>query len=181
MDVDIDSDVGACIGCYIKRTAGGTFGAFQLHVCNRTQLFKQCSSHIERLLVELDKRFAPSPVQEKMTVLFDPQYLATHKTNIESSEYGRAELDFLRDKYKGLVGFDSESVRSEWEMLKPMLARFMNSSTAICSQGGFWQQFLSLNRSMNDEFLNENKNIHVLLSIYLISPTNSAECERGVC
>jgi hypothetical protein len=138
-------------------------------------LIKECIAHIERLLTELNKRFSQLPVQENLTVLFDPRYLIEHKKYIVSPDYGRSALGFLRDKYKGLGEFDSNAVRSEWETLKPTLVDFINTSPTIGTHARFWNQFLLLKQSLNDQFLRENQNILLLLSIYLISPTNSAD------
>lgn len=171
---------GPALASYIKRTEKGVYGAFKIDSCNRSELIKECIAHIDRLLSELNKRFSRSPVQESLTVLFDPRYLIEHKKDIASPDYGRSSLGFLRDKYKGLREFDSNAVRSEWETLKPTLADFVNTSATVGTQEGFWNQFLLLRQSLSDQFLGENQNILLLLSIYLISPTNSAECERGV-
>lgn len=171
---------GPTLAAYIKQTEKGTFGAFKIKLCDRQQLAKQCAEHVERLLKELDKRFAPKPVQEHMFVLFDPQYLIEHKEDIDSPEYGRLELDFIRNKYKNIIGFDSNAVRIEWESLKNPLKDFIDVFTRSNKEEKFWEQFLLYQKSVSSRFLDENKNILLLLSIYLISPTNSAECERGV-
>jgi hypothetical protein len=143
-------------------------------------LGQECLAHIERLFEELDKRFAPSPILENMTILFDPRYLMEHKKDLDCSTYGREQLNFIRHKYKNLSGFDFFAVQSEWELLKRSLCDFMEMSSATALQETFWQQFLLLQQSTNSQFLLENKNILILLNIYLISPTNSVECERGV-
>jgi hypothetical protein len=171
---------GPTLANYIKETEKGTFGAFKIKLCDRQEVAKQCSDHIERLLKEIDRRFAPSPIQENMAVLFDPRYLLEHKKDIDSPEYGRLALDFLRNKYKNLIGFDSNAVQIEWESLKQSLSGFIDIHLALKNEEPFWQQFLLHKRSTSDRFLDENKNVLLLLSIYLISPTNSAECERGV-
>jgi hypothetical protein len=89
-------------------------------------------------------------------------------------------LDFIRNKYKDFPGFDTDAVRSEWEMLKRSLSEFLDRPSSIDLQETFWQQFMLLKESVNSRFLEENKNLLTLLSIYLIAPTNSVECERGV-
>lgn len=171
---------GPTLAKYIKQTENGTFGAFEIKLCDRQELSKQCAEHIERLLKELDNRFAPKPVQEHMTVLFDHQYLVKHKEDIDSPEYGRSQLDFIRNKYKNIIGFDSNAVQIEWESLKNPLKDFIDIFTRSNQKEKFWEQFLLHQKSASTHFLDENKNILLLLSIYLISPTNSAECERGV-
>lgn len=171
---------GPTLAHYIKITEKGSFGAFKIKLCNRQELAKECSEHIERLLKELDKRFAPSPTRENLTVLFDPIYLIEHKNDIDSPEYGRSALDFLRNKYKSLVGFDSNAVQIEWESLKQSLYNFIDISPTLEKDASFWQEFLLFKKSTTDRFLDDNKNVLCLLGIHLISPTNSAECERGV-
>ncbi|CAF4004026.1 unnamed protein product [Rotaria sp. Silwood2] len=170
---------GPTLADYIKTTRNGTYGAFKINLCNRQKLTQECLAHIQRLLEELDKRFAPSPILECMTLLFDPRYLIEHKKDIDCPTYGRQELDFIRNKYKDLLGFDFYAVQNEWELLKRSLSHFLGRSSATDLQETFWQQFLLLQQSINSQFLSENKNILFLLNIYLISPTNSAECERG--
>lgn len=171
---------GPVLANYIKTTEQGTYGAFKLDLCNRQKLSQECVAHIERLFEELNKRFAPSRLLENMTVLFDPRYLIEHKKDIDYPTYGRQELNFIRRKYKDLSGFDFIAVQNEWELLKRSLSDFLDRSSAIDLHETFWQQFLLLQQTINSQFLVENKNILVLLNIYLISPTNSVECERGV-
>ncbi|CAF3750395.1 unnamed protein product [Rotaria socialis] len=137
------------------------------------------TAHIQRLIIELDKRFSLSPLLENMSVLFDPAYLIEHKADIDSPNYGRAELDSIRNKYQDFPGIDTKAVGSEWEKLKPPLSEFMDRSSSKNLQETFWQQFLLLKQSVNSRFLEENTNLLALLSIYLIAPTNSTECDRG--
>lgn len=171
---------GPTLASYIKETKGGNFGAFQIKLCDRQEVAKQCSDHLERLFKELDRRFAPSAIQENLTVLFDPRYLTEHKDDIKSPQYGRSALDFVRNKYKNFTGFDPNAVLIEWESLKQSLSDFIDTFLSSKKDEPFWEHFLLYKRSISDRFLDENKNVLLLLCIYLISPTNSAECERGV-
>lgn len=171
---------GPTLANYIKATGDETFGAFKIKLGNRQEFAKQCADHIERLLKELDRRFAPSPIQENMSVLFDPHYLIAHKNDIDSPDYGRSSLDFLRDKYKNLDGFDSNAVLIEWESLKQPLSHFVDVFPTSEPEETFWQKFIVFKSSISSQFIDGNKNVLLLLGIYLISPTNSAECERGV-
>ncbi len=166
---------------YLESTKNGTFGAFKINLGDRQKFSNDCRKHIDRLLEELSKRFAPSIIQENLSILFDPQYLIQHKKNISSTEYGRGAIDFLRKKYKNFVGFDSTSVRNEWDSLKPALSDYVNTLPTDCAAKEFWKSFLLLKQTTNILFDDHHKNILLLLNIYLISPTNSAECERGVC
>ncbi|CAF1341874.1 unnamed protein product, partial [Rotaria sordida] len=170
---------GSALADFIKTTEKRKYGAFKIDLSDRQQLAKECSAHIERLLIELDKRFAPSRLLESMTMLFDPIYLIEHKKDVDSPDYGRPELDFIRNKYKDFPGLDTDAVRSEWEILKPSLSEFLDRPSSIDLKETFWQQFLLLKQATNSRFLEENKNLLALLSIYLIMPTNSVECERG--
>jgi hypothetical protein len=171
---------GPALSDYIKTTVKESLGAFKLTLCDRQKVSNECCAHIERLLKELDRRFVPSPVHESLSVLFDPRYLIAHKKDIASPTYGRSELDFLRRKYERFDGFVSNDVRSEWESFKLALSDFVNFSSTMLSPTTFWKDFLALKRSTNVLFQNDNKNVLLLLGIYLIAPTNSAECERGV-
>ncbi|CAF4969970.1 unnamed protein product [Rotaria sp. Silwood1] len=143
---------------YILLTTEALYGSFKINLGDRKKFLNDCLEHIHRLLRELDRRFTPSKVQESLSILFDPQYLLTNKKNIGCLNYGRAELDFLRQKYKKFPGFDSNIVRNEWESFKQSLSDFTTT---------------------NSDFLRQYNNILFLMNIYLISPTNSAECERG--
>jgi hypothetical protein len=53
---------GPALAGSIEKTEKRNYGAFKINFCNRQQLAKECSAHIECLLIELDKGFAPSPV-----------------------------------------------------------------------------------------------------------------------
>ncbi|CAF2752095.1 unnamed protein product [Rotaria sp. Silwood2] len=170
---------GASLFDYIESTKNGTFGAFKIKLGDRQKFSNDCREHISRLLEELTKRFAPSVVQENLSILFDPQYLIQHKNDISSTEYGRGAIDFLRKKYKNFVGFDSTSVRNEWDSLKPALSNYINSLPSDYAVKEFWKSFILLKQTTNSLFNDQYKNIFLLLNIYLISPTNSVECERG--
>ena len=166
---------------YIKTTAKGKFGNFPITLKPRDELAKKCSEHIQRLLQELDRRFAPSPLRENLTVLFDPKYLVEHKNEINSPNYGRSAVNYLRDKYQNLHGFDSSAVAMEWERLKNPLSDFVDVLPVSESKiETFWTDFIKFKTSFSDQFIDEHKNILILLGVFLISPTNSAECERGV-
>jgi glutathione S-transferase len=60
---------GPTLANYIKATEEGIFGAFKIKLKNRQELAKQCSEHIERLLEELDRRFAPSPLRKFVCII----------------------------------------------------------------------------------------------------------------
>lgn len=62
----------------IKATEEGSFGASKIKLKNRQELAKQCSEHIERLLKELDRCFAPSPIQENMSVYYSILIILSH-------------------------------------------------------------------------------------------------------
>lgn len=171
---------GPALANYVKTTEKGTFGGFKIKLGNRQELAKECSEHIERLFKELDRRFAPSPIQENLTMLFDPGYLYEHWKDIDTPAYGRSALDFLQNKYENLVGFDASAVQAEWESIKTALGDFMDISSSADQKENFWQKFLLWKQSTTPEFLTRTKNLLILLGVYLISPTNSAECERGV-
>ena len=104
-----------------------------------------------------------------------------HKNDINSNEYGRLALDFLRKKYKTFIRFDYTAVRNEWDSLKPALSDFINTLSINYSMKDFWKNFVLLKMTTTNLFNDQHKNILILLNVYLISPTNSAECERGVC
>ncbi|CAF3918967.1 unnamed protein product [Rotaria sp. Silwood1] len=173
------STVGPALFDYLQSTAEESFGSFRVTVGDRKMLLNNCLEHIHRLLRELDKRFTPSKLQECLSILFDPQYLIKNKRNISCLDYGRSELDFLRRKYNKFPNFDSNVVRNEWESLKQPLSDFANTFSTVQSTQTFWKDFIALKISTNSNFLSQHKNILLLLNIYLISPTNSAECERG--
>ena len=165
---------------YLNYTKNGSFGAFKITLGNRQKLMDECHEYIGRLVQELDKRFSPSVVNENLSVLFDPQHLIRHKQEIDSNQYGRSALTSVRNKYKDLKGFDFFAVIIEWQSLRPGLSDFTNCLRTGQSMASFWKDFILLKQSTNSLFNDEFKNILVLLGVYLISPTNSAEYERGV-
>ncbi|CAF1348456.1 unnamed protein product [Adineta ricciae] len=154
------SDVGPALSDYIESTKNGIFGAFDISLGDRQKFLHNSHQHIHRLLQEIAKRFPPSVVQENLSVLFDPQHLFKHKNKININEYGRSALSFLRKKYKNVVGFDHSSVGNEWESLKVSIYDYVNNLPNNTPVNEFWKNF-------------------ILLNIFLISPTNSAECEKG--
>ncbi|CAF2991799.1 unnamed protein product [Rotaria sp. Silwood2] len=173
------SATGPALSDYLESTKNGSFGAFKVNLGDRKKIFNSCREHINRLLEELARRFQPSLIQENLSILFDPQYLFQHKKDINSNEYGRSALDFLRKKYKNFVDFDFNSVRNEWESLKASLYDYVNSLPTDYSVKDFWKSYILQKQLMNNGFYYEFKNILLLLNVYLISPTNSTECERG--
>jgi hypothetical protein len=172
---------GASLFDYLELTKNGTFGAFQINLGNREKFSNDCRDHVNRLLEELPKRFSPSIVQENLSILFDPQYLIHHKKDISSPEYGRTAIDFLRKKYKRFISFDFNFAHNEWDSIKPGLSDYVHNLSTDCAVKEFWKNFILLKQTTNTLFDQQYKNILLLLDIYLISPTNSAECERGVC
>jgi hypothetical protein len=175
------SDNGPSLSDYLESTKNGTFGDFEIILGDREKFANDAQEHIKRLLNALAKRFAPSVGQENLSILFDPQYLIQHKNNLNSNEYGRFALDYLRKKYKNFPGFDYTVVRNEWDSLKPALSDFINTLSNSFLVKEFWKNFVLLKTTTNNLFPDQHKNILILLNIYLISPTNSVECERGVC
>ena len=101
-----------------------------------------------------------------------------HKDIVDQPEYGRVGLNYLREKYKNLPLFDKTAVQAEWELIKISLAEFLKSSL-IHARKTFWKAFVLLKQSTNEHFVKQYENILALLSIYLLSASNSAECERG--
>ena len=89
----------------------------------------------------------------------------------------RVSLDFLRQKYKSFPGFDCNVVRNEWECLKQPLHDFLDNVSINQFKNTFWKDFILLKTTTNSHFISQYKNILFLLNIYLISPTNNAECE----
>ena len=112
--------------------------------------------------------------------MFDTQYLIKNKKNISCLDYKRSELDLIRQKYNKFPNFDSNIVRNEWKSFKQPLSDFANTFSTVQATQTFWKDFLALKLTANSSFLSRHKNILLLFSIYLISSTNSAECERGV-
>ncbi len=160
-------------------TSNNSFGAFQIVLTDRSKLYAECFLHIDRLLIEIEKRFKPSKTQECFIVLFEPDYLIKYAKDVSKSFYGRQELDYLRLKYKKLNGFDLDQCRIEWETIKIPLGEFSSTNQQKNSRRIFWKSFILWREAIDDSFHERNKNILILLSIYLISPINSAECERG--
>jgi hypothetical protein len=175
------SIMGPTLADYVEATKLGSFGGFKINLGDRVMFFDDCRNHIIRLLQELDKRFQPSVVQENLSTLFDSQYLIKNKHELDSTEYGRRHLDFLRRRYKNLQEFDYNLVRNEWESLKPIIVDYIQSFPSDVPEKLFWKNFIALKQSTNNLFIEEYKNILLLLNVHLISPTNSVECERGVC
>jgi hypothetical protein len=130
-------------------------------------------------LIEIDKRFKPSEAQERFIVLFEPEYLIKNANEIAKSSYGRQELDFLRIKYQHLNGFDKNQCMIEWEKFKISLSEFAFNNREKTSRRQFWKFFIVWKEATDDSFHERYKNVLILLSVYLISPINSAECERG--
>lgn len=172
--------LGPSLNDYIKSiTSTNSFGAFQIALTDRSELYTECFVHINQLLVEIEKRFKPSEVQERFIVLFEPDYLIRNSSEVGKSSYGRQELDYLRMKYKNLNGFDSNQCKIEWETIKVSLSEFALNNKQKNSRRGFWKSFVIWKEAIDSSFGTRYKNILILLSIYLISPINSAECERG--
>ena len=160
-------------------TTENTYGAFPIVVSDRSTLFTELFLHIDRLLIEIDRRFKPSEVQECFIVLFEPDYLVKNEREIFKSSYGRKELEFLRIKYQHLQGFNKDQCIVEWEKLKIPLSEFVSDNREKNSRRTFWKCFILWKTSIDHSFHESYKNMLILLSIFLISPLNSAECERG--
>ena len=77
-------------------------------------------------------------------------------------------------------GFDSNAVIHEWESIKQCVSEFINNSSSVATEPLFWKTFIGLKQAIDNNFVHQYKNILILLNIYLIAPTNSAEYERGV-
>ena len=174
------STVGPSLSDYVESTKTGVFGAFDIDLGDRQKFLNDSHQHIDRLLREIARRFPSCAVQENLSMLFDPQYLIQHKNKINSNEFGRSALTFLRKKYKNLLGFDHTSVGNEWESMKVSLHDYVNNLSTNNSVKMFWKNFILLKQSTISLFREQYKNISILLNVFLISPTNSAECERGV-
>ncbi|CAF3930526.1 unnamed protein product [Rotaria sp. Silwood1] len=175
------SIMGPTLTSYIEATELGSFGSFKIKLGDRVMFFNDCRKHIQRLLQELDKRFKPSIVQEHLSMLFDVQHLIKNKNELDSIEYGRRSLDILRKKYKNLPDFDYNLVKNEWESFKPVVFDYKQSLSYDVSEQQIWKYLITFKLSTNNFFIDEYKNILILLNVYLIYPTNSVECERGVC
>lgn len=172
---------GPALAQYLHLTkTGNAFGAFTLpSKAERDDLAKECLLHIERFLEEIQRRFPASKLHDCLSHLFDPIILNENNGILMDASYGRAELEFLRRKYNDLPSFDSAHVLIEWESLKPQIAAFILLPTNSRSPKYFWKEFIQLKQTTHDGFTEKFENILILISIYLISPTNSAECERG--
>ena len=174
------SVMGPSLCDYIESTKSGTFGGSKIILGDRKKFEKDCHEYIERLIRQLDKCFKPSVLQESLSVLFDPQYLIKNMNKLNSNDYGRSQLNFLRKKCKMFPGFDSNAVIHEWESLKQCMIEFINYSSSASVASLFWRKFIVLKQEIYNNFIHQYKHLLILLNIYLIAPTNSAECERGV-
>ncbi|CAF1015489.1 unnamed protein product [Rotaria sordida] len=139
---------GPSLSNYIQLTLNKTYGAFSIDTKNRQIAEQNCRSYIERFLIELDRRFPISKVQESLSRLFDPVYLCKNEELVRQTGYGREQLVFLSKIYNLLDDFDPKKVSTEWESLRPSLIAYI----AIDGKKS---------------------------KVYLVSPTNSAACERG--
>ena len=168
---------------YINSTSTGeSFGAFKVlpsTTTTRDSLSTDCSLHVQRLLEEIDRRFPTSELHQCLSNLFDPAVLRDNEIHFNDATFGRKELEYLCQKYGKLVDFDVRQVRIEWESFKAILLNFVESQSIGVSSISFWQNFIQLRKTTSDQFLERFKNILILLSIYLLSPLNSVECERG--
>ena len=172
--------LGPSLNDYTNSTAKNqSYGAFKIIVNDRSQLISESFTHINQLLIEINKRFKPSDVQERFIVLFEPDYLLQNKSEVGKPGYGRQELDFLQIEYQYLNGFNMEQCRIEWEKIKVSLNEFVSNNQEKNSRRIFWKSFILWKETIESSFREQYKNIFILLSIYLISPINSAECERG--
>jgi hypothetical protein len=72
-----------------------------------------------------------------------------------------------------------EQCRIEWEKIKVSLNEFVSNNQEKNSRRIFWKSFILWKEKIDSSFREQYKNILILLSIYLISPINSTECERG--
>ncbi|CAF1648070.1 unnamed protein product [Adineta ricciae] len=170
---------GPSLSQYIQLTSNKAYGAFFVDTKNRKIAEENCHFHIERFLAELERRFSTSKVQEGLSNLFDPAYMHKNEQRVRQVGYGREQLAVLSKKYHLLDSFDSQKVATEWESLRPSLISYIAVDGKTCSRKLFWKEFILLQQSIHTNFINDYKNIILLLNIYLISPTNSAECERG--
>ena len=172
---ELKPTLGPSLNDYINSiTIDNSYGAFQIVPSDRSKLFAEVFLHIDRLLVEIDKRFKPSEAQERFLVLFEPGCLVKNIGEVAKSNYGRKELDFLRNKYQTLKGFDKDKSMVEWEKLKISLSEFAQNNQNKMSRRTFWKDFIFWKEATDDCFHERYRNILILLSIYLISPLNSA-------
>ncbi|CAF1919155.1 unnamed protein product [Rotaria magnacalcarata] len=169
---------GPSLSNYIEASKKNLYGLFKIEPADRKKLSQECFDHIGRLLRELDRRFKKCPLRENLSILFDPNYLKDHKDIVDQPTYGRSELNYVREKYKNLPSFDATAVQAEWELIKIPLAEYLKTSVGQ-TRKYFWKSFILLKESVNEQFAEQFKNILMLLSVYLLSASNSAECERG--
>ena len=101
-----------------------SYGTFQIIIGDRGNLYKECFLHIDRLLIELDRRFKLTKLQECFLVLFEPEYLISRKDEVMRSSYGRQELEYIGTKYMTLSGFNMDQCRREWKTIKISLSEF---------------------------------------------------------
>jgi hypothetical protein len=118
-------------------------------------------------------------VQECLGALFDPAYLHKNEQRVCQTGYGREQLALLSKRHDVLVGFDPYKVATKWESLRPSLISYIAVDGKKCSRKLFWKEFILLQQSISINFTADYKNILLLVNVYLVSPTNSAECERG--
>jgi hypothetical protein len=170
---------GPFLSKYIQQTSNKTYGAFSIDTKDRQIAEENCRSHTERFLTELERRFSISKVQESLCYLFDPSHLHKNEHRVRQPGYGREQLAFLSKKYNLLDGFDPHKVVTEWESLRPSLISYIPVDGKTSSRKLFWKNFILVQQSISISFTDDYKNILLLLNVYLISPTNSAECERG--
>ena len=170
---------GPSLSKYIQLTSNQTYGAFFVDTKDRRLAEENCRSYIERFLIELDRRFPVSKVQESLCSLFDPAYLQRHEQRVRQIGYGREQVNFLSRRYNQLDGFDSHKAATEWESLRPSLISYISIDSKTDSRKLFWKEFTLLQRSISMNFDDDYKNVMLLVNVYLVSPTNSAECERG--
>ncbi|CAF4770529.1 unnamed protein product [Rotaria socialis] len=156
-----------------------SYGAFSITATDRLKMHNECFTHISQLLLEIDHRFKPSKVQQLFVTLFEPDYLIQNKDQVSKSNYGRQEIEYLLNKYKNLSDFNMSQCRSEWEIIKISLSEFVSNNQQQNSRRKFWKSFIIWKEATDDSFRGRFKNVLTLLSIYLISPINSCECERG--
>ena len=170
---------GPSLSKYIELTSNETYGAFFVDTKNRQIAEENCRLYVERFLSELDRRFPISKVQECLCCLFDPAYLYKNEQSIRRNGYGREQLRFLTKQYHLIDGFDSYKAATEWESLRSPLISYIASADKQYSRKLFWKEFILLQQAISFSFADDYKNILLLVQVYLVSPTNSAECERG--
>lgn len=169
---------GPSLSNYIQESKKNLYGLFKIEPANRKNLSKECYDHIKRLLQELDRRFVRSVLGENLSILFDSNYLMDHKEIIDQPVYWREALNYVREKFGKLPSFDKNAVQAEWELIKAPFAEYLKTSINH-KREHFWKSFILLMETINEHFTRQFKNILVLLSIYLLSAANNAECERG--